>query len=127
MRSRFSAFVTANWSYVLATWHPEHRPDGGEATLATDSQHSRWLSLQVLESGVASDGQSGWVRFCAWYQDRDGLHGHHEMSQFVRLDGCWVYTLGQFIALPKSLLPGPNAPCPCGSGKKLKKCCRHIG
>lgn len=22
---------------------------------------------------------------------------------------------------------GPNAPCPCGSGKKLKKCCRDQG
>jgi hypothetical protein len=22
---------------------------------------------------------------------------------------------------------GPNDPCPCGSGKKFKKCCRHLG
>jgi uncharacterized protein YecA (UPF0149 family) len=36
-------------------------------------------------------------------------HGHHhELTPFVR-------------TAPKI---GPNDPCPCGSGKKHKKCCR---
>jgi hypothetical protein len=32
--------------------------------------------------------------------------------------------LNQFTAL-KASKPGRNDPCPCGSGKKYKKCCMH--
>jgi preprotein translocase subunit SecA len=38
--------------------------------------------------------------------------------------------LGSFVAVPRSRVGqalvkvGPNQPCPCGSGRKYKKCCR---
>jgi uncharacterized protein YecA (UPF0149 family) len=35
-------------------------------------------------------------------------HHHHDLTPYVR-------------SAPKV---GPNEPCPCGSGKKHKKCCR---
>jgi uncharacterized protein YecA (UPF0149 family) len=31
--------------------------------------------------------------------------------------------LAKAAANPKSTVPGRNDPCPCGSGKKYKKCC----
>ena len=31
MRSRYSAFVLLRPDYLLATWHPRHRPAGGRA------------------------------------------------------------------------------------------------
>ena len=36
------------------------------------------------------------------------------------MDGHWVYTDGDLLPLVKAK---PNAPCPCGSGIKFKKCC----
>ena len=48
----------------------------------------------------------------------------HENSNFVRQQGRWLYTDGETLA--PSLAPwkpGRNEPCPCGSGKKFKRCC----
>jgi uncharacterized protein YchJ len=35
-------------------------------------------------------------------------------------------TLWRPVARPARVIqkPGPNAPCPCGSGRKFKKCCQ---
>ncbi|WP_411751462.1 SEC-C metal-binding domain-containing protein, partial [Serratia sp. (in: enterobacteria)] len=41
----------------------------------------------------------------------------HERSRFLRLEQRWYYIDG---TKPQ---PGRNAICPCGSGKKYKKCC----
>ena len=45
------------------------------------------------------------------YKDR---HGHYPNSGMIRKQPV--------IAKPKV---GRNAPCPCGSGRKNKKCCKH--
>jgi SEC-C motif-containing protein len=66
------------------------------------------------------------VRFAAQYR-QDGVRlVHHERSTFRREDGQWVYVDGEVD--PKSpprqvAKVGRNDPCPCGSGKKYKKCC----
>ena len=52
MRSRFSAFVTHDWQYVLQTWHPDHRPECSIAELEEESTKGRWLTLQVLQSHI---------------------------------------------------------------------------
>jgi len=50
-----------------------------------------------------------------------------EKSEFVRTDGQWLFTrpLRTGPAPIRSTAPkvGRNDPCPCGSGKKYKKCC----
>lgn len=43
----------------------------------------------------------------------------HERSRFLKIDDCWFYIDG---VQPKV---GRNDPCPCGSGRKYKKCCEH--
>ncbi|MBT4699861.1 MAG: hypothetical protein HOB79_02200, partial [Rhodospirillaceae bacterium] len=51
---------------------------------------------------------------------------HHERSDFKREQGQWVYTGGQMNPRgePRRVQKvGRNEPCPCGSGKKFKKCC----
>lgn len=125
MRSRFSAFVLHRWSYLLATWHPEHKPACSEAELAAEAAEGQWLKLIVLAS--SQDGDEGRVRFCAWYRTSDGIHLHHEDSAFHRVNGAWQYTLGQFLPAPAEFKIKPNEPCPCGSGKKYKKCCGKSG
>jgi SEC-C motif-containing protein len=54
-------------------------------------------------------------------------HVHHERSQFRKVDGRWYFVSGQKISAPPlkrdAEKVGRNDPCPCGSGKKFKKCC----
>ncbi|QSA19995.1 SEC-C domain-containing protein, partial [Vibrio furnissii] len=46
-----------------------------------------------------------------------------ERSRFLRENGLWYYIDGEFPQQSVSLKVGRNEPCPCGSGKKSKKCC----
>ncbi|MEN6477504.1 MAG: YchJ family metal-binding protein, partial [Rectinema sp.] len=68
----------------------------------------------------------GTVDFTADYI-MDGLRDkHRESAHFAKKDGRWLYEEGEVKtqtvvrAEPKV---GRNDPCPCGSGKKYKKCC----
>ncbi|MGI9280290.1 MAG: SEC-C metal-binding domain-containing protein [Endozoicomonas sp.] len=58
----------------------------------------------------------------AWFlnPDTDQEEAHHECSDFIKEQGRWYFI---YPGIPAKL-PGRNAPCPCGSGKKYKKCCQ---
>lgn len=120
MRSRYSAFVLGLEAYLRRTWHPDTCPT--EMGLSVDT---RWKRLEVLDHGQPEgqeDGEkTGWVHFRATFQEHGRWQCLEEISRFIRLDGRWVYLDGtpQLAALK----PGRNEPCPCGSGRKLKKCC----
>jgi SEC-C motif-containing protein len=120
MRSRYSAYATGNVDYVLKTQEDEDRQ-----RVIDWSKGSTFVALRVLrtEAGAADD-QTGTVEFEADYQSEGVLHTHHELSSFARRDGRWVFLKGhpptQVRSTPKV---GRNDPCPCGSGKKFKKCC----
>ncbi|MBT8492606.1 MAG: SEC-C domain-containing protein, partial [Deltaproteobacteria bacterium] len=67
------------------------------------------------------------VEFIARYKARGADLHHHERSTFAQQDGEWFYRDGQIVK-PKTVVKdspkvGRNSPCPCGSGKKYKKCC----
>lgn len=86
MRSRYTAFVTGDVAYLLATWHPSTRP----AALELDPELA-WRSLEVIrtERGGPLD-REGVVEFAARYAvgaDRGVLH---ETSRFLREDR-WRY------------------------------------
>jgi len=53
---------------------------------------------------------------------------HKPLYLDVRYDGPFICYQNQQLAArmlvkPETVRPGPNDPCPCGSGKKYKKCC----
>jgi SEC-C motif-containing protein len=52
---------------------------------------------------------------------------HHERSRFIRVGGEWLFDDGEIVKNQPITREGPkigrNDPCPCGSGKKYKKCC----
>ena len=55
--------------------------------------------------------------------------GHEAMKQAWRggIGGKfihWKYRKGR-PAMPTKVTVGRNAPCPCGSGRKFKKCCMY--
>ena len=87
MRSRYTAYVVGDRSYLLATWHPSSRP----ARLELDPA-MRWYRLDIerRERGGPLD-RDGIVEFRAFYR-HDGDRGEqHETSRFLREGGRWRY------------------------------------
>ena len=128
MRSRYSAYVVGEVDYVHNTLHPDHRADHDLEAARKWSNDSEWLGLQILNTSEGqADDATGVVEFKASYRDRSGTHHAHEVSQFERVDGKWMYVDGAMPS-PETVVRsgkkvGRNEPCPCGSGKKYKKCC----
>jgi SEC-C motif-containing protein len=52
---------------------------------------------------------------------------HHEVAEFKKEEGTWFFVDGHAPKYEQVKRQGAkigrNAPCPCGSGKKYKKCC----
>ncbi|PTY36051.1 hypothetical protein BGP77_01640 [Saccharospirillum sp. MSK14-1] len=86
MRSRYTAFVRRNHSYLLASWHPSTCPDLQPA----DLEGTTWLGLDVLRSKTGF--KKGYVEFRARYQDDEKTeHSLHEISRFTHHKKRWVY------------------------------------
>jgi SEC-C motif-containing protein len=90
MRSRYSAFVTLNESYLAASWHPRTRPK----VIHLDPEQ-RWLGLKIVNftAGDADDAD-GTVEFVARYKVAGRGTRLHENSRFEQIDGHWYYTDG---------------------------------
>lgn len=93
MRSRYSAFVECNETYLLASWHPCSRP----SRVRFDPQQ-RWLGLSIkaTDAGCESD-TSGTVEFVARYKVDGKGHRLRERSRFEKVDGCWFYLDGDHL------------------------------
>lgn len=101
MRSRYSAFAVGNAAYLLATWHPQTRPETGDFLLDASI---RWYRLDILDrsAGGVLDTE-GEVEFVAHYKPRPvpdaapqprptpAAGQQHERSRFVREGGRWYY------------------------------------
>jgi len=113
MRSRYSAYVRADAKYILYSTTKENRYQDDLELIEEFAKRVEWLKLDVLE--VKDDT----VEFKAYYQDSEGIQVLHERSRFEQEDGIWKYKDGE---LYNSKIER-NESCPCGSGKKYKKCC----
>lgn len=125
MRSRYSAFATGNIDYLEETLAPEERHDLDRSHITDWSQNSTWTGLEIRTTEAGGEGDAtGVVEFLAKFE-RDGKpQVHHETSRFLKRDGRWYYVDGNMGPPPrKAAKVGRNDPCPCGSGKKYKKCC----
>jgi SEC-C motif-containing protein len=87
MRSRYSAFVVCDGAYLLATWHPQHRP--ARIDFAADQS---WTGLEIhsTEAGGMFD-TVGTVQFTASFIAGGEAHQLHETSHFARVDSRWLY------------------------------------
>jgi SEC-C motif-containing protein len=123
MRSRYSAYVLGEFEYLLDTWHPDQREAGVDFGAR---KGIRWHGLEILavEDGRQSDTE-GMVEFKVRYQSGGLARILHEKSRFTRVEEKWFYVDGDLIPSPpvRSVKVGRNESCPCGSGKKYKKCC----
>lgn len=124
MRSRYTAYVIGEIDYIVDTTLPEMK-DGinVEATKAW-SEDSSWIGLEIhsLEEGSESD-DFGYVEFTAKYENLGEIQEHREKAFFKKEDSKWYFVPDARKPIRKVDKVGRNEPCPCGSGKKYKKCC----
>jgi SEC-C motif-containing protein len=128
MRSRYSAYVLQKIPYLARTLHPSQRDDFDEDSAARWSRESEWLGLEIIgASETTPEDQTGMVEFKVHYILDGSTQVHHELSEFRRTDGIWYFYDGKPVGIPQIRRAGPkvgrNDPCPCGSGRKYKKCC----
>jgi SEC-C motif-containing protein len=107
MRSRYDAFVREDWDYIVKTSINQKREE------FNCMNSTEWLKLDVL------DAYDDIVEFKAYYIESGNIHVLHERSNFVKVDGLWKYLDGELF---NSKIER-NETCPCGRGKKFKKCC----
>ncbi|ETF04080.1 hypothetical protein W822_02600 [Advenella kashmirensis W13003] len=96
MRSRYTAFVLDELDYLLDTWHHSTRP----VTLEPNPAGMKWLGLEV-RSHNQDDGDHATVEFVARSRHSGRADRLHEISRFLREEGCWFYVDGDFIKKEK--------------------------
>jgi SEC-C motif-containing protein len=88
MRSRYTAYVCSDETYLLQTWHPTSRPHH----LSLTQPPIKWLSLKIIRTDAGGpDDDTGVVEFIARYKTSGKAERLHETSQFVKESGRWFY------------------------------------
>ena len=125
MRARYSAFVTGAIDFIVSSNHSRTRKDIDLSFIREWSQTSDWRGLEIIETKSVNDDKA-FVSFEAQYTQGGKDNTHREKSLFEREDGEWRFVTGDELKNPtvryETPRPGRNDPCPCGSGKKYKKC-----
>ena len=128
MRARYTSYVIGDVDFLRDSATEEVRMDFDEAAAKAWSRAAQWHGLEIIatEKGGASD-TDGVVEFRALYTANGEFCNHHEVAQFVKEDGGWKFRDGELVGekpvVREEPKVGRNDPCPCGSGKKYKKCC----
>ncbi|MEM7245961.1 MAG: YchJ family protein [Acidobacteriota bacterium] len=128
MRARYTAHAVERIEFLEESLHPKQRSDHDAAAARRWSRKSDWEGLEVVATrGGGPESEEGQVEFIARYRQEGQRHEHHEVSNFVREKGRWWLVGGRAPTTETVRRDGPmvgrNDPCPCGSGKKYKKCC----
>ncbi len=153
MRSRFSAYATAHYHYILDTYTKEKQQALSVEDLASSAQGAKWCALKVHPTLAAStvnslvddsvyantnveaatdaeqntkpniNDNTTVVEFTAYYFENKNMYQLHETSNFIVEDGKWRYHDGELHEDCGKIKYGRNLPCVCGSNKKFKQCC----
>ena len=125
MRARYSAFVTGAIDFIVSSTHSRTRKEIDLDFVRQWSETSTWRGLEIFETKVVNEDKT-FISFEAQFTQNGEDHHHREKSLFEREDGNWRFVTGDELKNPtvryETPKPGRNDPCPCGSGKKYKKC-----
>ena len=131
MRARYSAYAMGNIEYLYKTSGPRVRKEFDAENSKKWAESARWNGLDIVATTDGGEGdETGRVEFVAHYTVKENDFDHHEIADFAKLDGEWRFMDGKIFGTdpfrrdqPKV---GRNDLCPCGSGKKYKKCCQGV-
>lgn len=128
MRSRYCAYAMASIDYLYKTSGAKVRKEFDAENTRKWAESGKWNGIEILSTEGGSEVDDvGFVEFIAKYSVNETEFKHHERSEFAKVDGVWVFIDGKIFG-PEPIRReqpkvGRNDPCPCGSGKKYKKCC----
>ncbi|MBN2656976.1 MAG: YchJ family protein [Spirochaetales bacterium] len=126
MRARYTAYVEKEIDFIVETHDKETRDDISRESVEEWSKESKWYGLEIKETVKGGESDStGTVEFIAEYKQNGTKYNHHERAEFVKKKGNWFFHDSKMVNEPivNETKVGRNDPCPCGSGKKYKKCC----
>ena len=128
MRARYSAYATKDIDFLHDSSCGPALKEFNRDDVQKWAETAEWLGLEIhrVEAGGEGD-ERGEVEFTARYKVKETEYRHHENAQFRRVDGAWRFSDGKIVGPEPKRREEPkvgrNDPCPCGSGKKYKKCC----
>lgn len=128
MRARYTAYVKEDVDYLRDSLTSEQQKDFSPEETRKWARESNWINLEILstEGGTAED-ETGEVEFRAIFKSDGQEQTHYEIARFEKINGAWLYSgnrepEGTTVRRSEPKI-GRNDPCPCGSGRKYKKCC----
>ncbi|MDA3849684.1 MAG: YchJ family protein [Spirochaetaceae bacterium] len=127
MRARYSAYSLGKVDFIMESHIPSDRENLSKEDIESWSKESQWMGLEILSTSKGKEKDSkGTVEFKANYMQDRARYTHHELALFEKEGDSWYFVDGQIQNKPlvrETAKVGRNDPCPCGSGKKYKKCC----
>jgi SEC-C motif-containing protein len=128
MRARYSSYVTGTVDFLRTSATKEVQEEFDENASRVWSAQARWHGLEIVATNGGGEGDDdGIVEFRALYTANGEFCNHHEVAKFVREKDGWKFADGELVGEKPEVREEPkigrNDPCPCGSGKKYKKCC----
>lgn len=124
MRSRYTAYTIPFMDYIERTMQGPAATDFNKESAFNWAKRAKWQGLEIINTSMDKD--KGYVEFKAHYFEGGTSHTMHEISEFRLIDDKWYYYDGKkplIVEKEVKVKIGRNEPCPCGSGKKYKKCC----
>ncbi len=128
MRARYSSYVTGDIGFLKTSAVKEIQEQFDEEDSRAWSRAAQWHGLEIVKTeGGGENDDRGVVEFRALYSANGEFCNHHEVSTFVKESDGWKFEDGELVGETPIVREEPkigrNDPCPCGSGKKFKKCC----
>ena len=127
MRARYTAYVNTEIDFLKSSLSPDEQDAFDPESTKAWAQAAEWRGLTIKRciNGQATD-TTGAVEFEAKYLESGMLYTHAEFAEFEKIEDKWYFKDGK--VKPSTVVRdqpkvGRNDPCPCGNGKKYKKCC----
>lgn len=99
MRSRYTAYATAQIGYILRSTHPSTRRFHDAENIKQWAKSSVWQKLEIVgkTEGEAKD-KKGTIEFKAYFLDAERQPQiHHELSKFRKELGKWFFVDGKIL------------------------------
>ncbi len=127
VRARYTAFVKKDFDFIERTHAPEVRDDFNRAEAARLADEVEWDYLRI--HSAKDYGTLGEVEYVVSFRKEQKPIKGATTSKFRKENGEWFYVsskpaphIANLRITPKV---GRNDVCPCGSGRKYKKCCAN--